>query len=332
VSSPASPETPDPAALREVLVEAGEPDPGPGLLAEPLSGGSSRELWALRGGGDPEPRWVLRRDPPGERPQTSRAEEFAVQRAAAEAGVPVPRPLALEPAGGRLGTAAIVMAWVAGEALPRRIQRDPALAGARERLAGELGAALAALRTVDLGALAVDVEVPADPAAAALAAILEMLDATGEALPALELGLRWLELNRPPPVPASLVHGDFRLGNFLVGAEGLRAVVDWEFWHPGDPAEDVAWVCARPWRFGADSKPVAGLGEREALLAGFGEVPDRARLLWWDVLSEAKWAAYCAQQATLRRQGAHRSLERTVLARRVAEAESDMLDLLEGAW
>ena len=258
-----------------------------------------------------------------------------MQRTAADAGVPVPRPLAVEPAGGRFGTAGMIMAWVDGEALPRHVQRDPALAVARERLAYELGAALAALRTVDLGGLGgleVSAAVPPDPAAAALSSVRAMLDATGEALPALELGLRWLELHRPAPVRPSLVHGDFRLSNFLVGPSGLRAVIDWEFWHTGDPAEDLAWVCARPWRFGADAQLVAGIGTREALLEGFGETLAPTRLRWWDVLSQAKWAAYCAHQATLQRQGAHRSLERTVLARRVAEAESDMLSLIEETW
>ena len=107
------------------------------------------------------------------------------------------------------------------------------------------------------------------------------------------------------------------------------AIIDWEFWHLGDPVEDLAWLCARPWRFGHDDKPAAGLGSVEELLDGLGAEVDRARLHWWDVISQAKWGAYCARQAALRREGAHTSLERTVLARRVAEAEWDMLELID---
>ncbi len=320
---------PDPAVLREALVAAGEPDPGPGLTVAPLPGGASRELWALTPAGAPGPGWVLRRDPAGETPQTSRAAEFAVQRAAFDAGVPVPRPVAAEPAGGRFGTAGMLMAWVDGEAIPRRVMREPGLQAARDRLPRQLGAALAALRAVDVVPLQAYAVAPEDPARAALDAVTAQLDATGEALPALELGLRWLELHRPAPVLASVVHGDFRLGNFLVGPDGLRAVVDWEFWHLGDPAEDLAWVCARPWRFGADDRPVAGIGAVQALLDGFGGGADPARLRWWAVLVQAKWGAYCARQAALRRAGEHASLERTVLARRVAEAEWDLLSALE---
>jgi len=285
-----------------------------------MPGGASRDLWVLAPRGAERPGWVLRRDPPGEAPQTSREAEFVVQRAAHTAGVPVPRPLVF----GQFGTAGMVMEWVEGEAIPRRVLRAPP-----PGLARQLGAALAALRAVDADALARFEAAPADPAAASLAAVYEMLDATGDALPALELGLRWLELHRPPPCAAGVVHGDFRLGNFLVGPEGLRAVIDWEFWHLGDPVEDLAWVRARPWRFGADERPVAGIGAVEELLAGWGADVDPERLRWWDVLSEAKWGAYCARQAALRREGAHASLERTVLARRVAEAEWDMLALLE---
>lgn len=309
-------------AVRGALVDAGEKDPGP-LEALPLPGGASRDLWVLRGAG--ERSYVLRRDPPGGVAQTSREGEWEVQRAAWEAGVPVPRPVVFADARGPFDTAGLVMAWVEGEAIPRRVLRDDALAAARAGLALALGRALAALRAVGVPGPAR----AADPAVEALAAVRASLDEAGAALPALELGLRWLELNRPPPVAPGVVHGDFRLGNFLVAPAGLRAVIDWEFWHAGDPAEDLAWVCARPWRFGVDALAVAGVGSRDALLEGFGADVAPARLRWWDVISQAKWGVYCARQAALRRTGAHASLERTVLARRVAEAEWDLLALLE---
>ncbi len=96
------------------------------------------------------------------------------------------------------------------------------------------------------------------------------LDEIGEPLPATEAGLRWLRLNAPPPPErAALVHGDFRLGNFIVSGEGLAAVIDWELCHVGDPAEDLAWMCVRSWRFGNDDRPAAGLGSREELLDSY---------------------------------------------------------------
>ncbi|MER3453298.1 MAG: phosphotransferase family protein, partial [Acidimicrobiia bacterium] len=63
--------------------------------------------------------------------------------------------------------------------------------------------------------------------------------ARGWASPAFELALRWLWANRPAPGGTAVVHGDFRMGNLLVGPEGLRAVLDWELAHVGDPLEDL---------------------------------------------------------------------------------------------
>ena len=73
----------------------------------------------------------------------------------------------------------------------------------------------------------------------------------GEPHPAFELGLRWLaEARAPRPTPPALVHGDFRNGNFIVGPDGMRAVLDWELAHLGDPIEDLGWLCVKSWRFG----------------------------------------------------------------------------------
>ena len=306
-------DTPDVGVIRSALADAGEPVAAE-LDLRPMPGGASRDLWLIASG---ERRWVLRRDPVDEVALSSREAEFAVQCAAHNAGVPVPHPIVF----GDFGTPGMLMGYVEGEAIPRRVLR-----AAPAGVVRQIGAALRALHDADLSGLG---EAPDDPCAAAIGAVRDELNAAGDALPALELGLRWLIRSKPPPTTAGIVHGDLRLGNFIVGDDGLRAIIDWEFWHLGDPVEDLAWLCARPWRFGHDDKPAAGLGSFDELLDGLGADVDRARLRWWDVISQAKWGAYCARQATLRREGAHASLERTVLARRVAEAEWDMLELID---
>src|SRR5207344_1274049 len=115
------------------------------------------------------------------------------------------------------------------------------------------------------------------------------LDRIGEPLPAVEVGLRWLRLNRPSPVERpALVHGDFRLGNLIVDDDGLAAVIDWELCHAGDPAEDIGWLCIRSWRFGNDDRPVAGLGAPAELLDAYAAAGGRPlepeRLRWWEAL------------------------------------------------
>ena len=74
------------------------------------------------------------------------------------------------------------------------------------------------------------------------------------------------------------------MGNLLVGTGGLRAVLDWELAHAGDPAEDLGWLCARAWRFGGAGH-VGGFGDVPALLAAYaesgGEHISLDRLRWW---------------------------------------------------
>ena len=146
---------------------------------------------------------------------------------------------------------------------------------------------------------------------------------------------KWLDANRPEVGPPVLVHGDFRLGNVIVGDDGLRAVIDWELAHLGDPMEDLGWLCVKAWRFGS-SLPVAGVGEYRQLFeayeaAGGGAVdPDVVR--WWEVLGTLKWGVMCIMQANAHVAGLTRSHELAAIGRRVCENEHDLFLALEGRW
>ncbi|HEY7070744.1 MAG TPA: phosphotransferase family protein, partial [Acidimicrobiales bacterium] len=157
------------------------------------------------------------------------------------------------------------------------------------------------------------------------------LDAAGEPHPAFELGFRWLDRHRPPPGRSTVVHGDFRLGNLIVGPDGLRAALDWELVHAGDPLEDLGWLCVRAWRFGAEPR-VGGFGTVDDLVAAYeaesGTRVDRDALAWWEVLGTLKWGIICALQAATHLTGMVRSVELAAIGRRVCEVESDLLELL----
>jgi aminoglycoside phosphotransferase (APT) family kinase protein len=317
------------AGVAEVLAERTGGRPAEVQLSR-IPGGASRETWLIEAGGRC---YVLRRDPPGSESLVPIGDEFALIGAAAEAGTPVPEPLAYEPEGGRFATAGMLMAEVEGTSVAPRILRKPEYETARERLPGQLAEALARIHAIEPASL--DGVLPASAVDPALAQVEEwerQLDAIGEPVPAVELGLRWLRANLPSPAEAVLVHGDFRLGNFIVDGHGLAAVIDWELAHLGDPAEDVGWLCIRSWRFGNDELPVAGVGELHPFLDAYeaagGSPIEPERLRFWEVLGNVKWAIICARQAHDHLTGVRRSHELASLGRRICEPEWDMLELI----
>jgi aminoglycoside phosphotransferase (APT) family kinase protein len=312
-------------AVRTVLSEDGE------LTLTPVPGGASRETWLAEG---ERGRWVLRRDPEGSVSLVPICEEFALIDRAREAGVPVPEPIALEPAGGRFGSAGMLMSFVEGTSVPPRILRKPEFDGARDELMGQLADALARIHSIDPAELAGILPDPgSDPALVQIDEWERQLDEIGEPLPAVELGLRWLRANAPEPAEPRLVHGDFRLGNFIVDERGLAAVIDWELAHLGDPAEDIGWLCIRSWRFGNDDRPVAGVGDLDEFAAAYesaGGAPiERNRVRYWEAFGNVKWAVICARQAHDHLTGLRRSHELASLGRRVCEPEWDLLELIE---
>jgi aminoglycoside phosphotransferase (APT) family kinase protein len=288
-----------------------------------LSGGASRETWRFDAVDDAGTRHelILRRDPPGRpSPPGGMGREAAAMRACTAAGLAVPTVVADLPDG-------IVMARVDGETLGRRILRDDQYAEARGRLAGDCGRFLAGLHALDpavVPGLSTD-----DP----VVACRRGLDLVGEPSPTFELAFRWLERHRPEPAGRSIVHGDLRLGNLIVGPEGLRAVLDWELLHEGDPLEDLGWLCTKAWRFGAPL-PVGGFATRDELVAAYetagGAHVEPEALRWWEVLGSLKWGIGCMGQAGAHLSGLVRSVELAAVGRRVCEQEWDLLLLLAG--
>ena len=137
------------------------------------------------------------------------------------------------------------------------------------------------------------------------------------------------------------MHGDYRIGNVIFGPEGVRAVLDWELAHIGDPMEDLGWICVRSWRFGNDDKPVGGIGRREELWEAYeaagGRKVDRAAVRWWEVFGNLRWGIICIGQARRAMEGGPKAgsiglrLELLAIGRRTAETEWELLGLMDGA-
>jgi aminoglycoside phosphotransferase (APT) family kinase protein len=67
-------------------------------------------------------------------------------------------------------------------------------------------------------------------------------------VPMLEWAAIWLLDHAPVAPKISIVHGDFRIGNFLEAEGRITAILDWELVRLGDPIEDLGWICLQAWR------------------------------------------------------------------------------------
>lgn len=296
-----------------------------------LSGGASREMWTVTmTDGEAQRRLVLRRDPPGAPARSDRASEVDVLRAASDAGVPVPAVLWAAGADD-LGSPGFFMEHVEGETIARRILREEDYAGARSIMASQCGEILARIHGIPPSALPGLAPPETKPAETVLDQYTTLLDSLGEPHPAFEIGLRWLRRNPPPSERVTVVHGDFRIGNLIVGPDGVRAVLDWELAHLGDPYEDLAWLCTRSWRFGGAGE-VGGFGDREDLYDAYerasGITVDRDAVRWWEVMSNVKWGIMTIMQAFTHLWGHVHSLELAAIGRRTVETEYDLLGLI----
>jgi aminoglycoside phosphotransferase (APT) family kinase protein len=298
-----------------------------------LSGGASQETWSfdiLHPNGSIGA--ILRRAPVGYGAAPARAAglnaEAVLMQGAYDAGVPSPKVLhVLQPQDG-LGNG-FVMARVEGETIPRRILRDGKFAQARPKLARQLGEVLAGIHSLDLRQLP---ELRRMTAAKEIDELERDYRSFDWPRPVFELALRWLRDRNPgPPEQVTLVHGDFRHGNLIIGPEGLRAVLDWELAHTGDPMEDLGWICVNSWRFGEIDKPVGGFGAREELFAGYeagGRRVDPDRVKFWEVMGTLRWGVMCCGMMQRFRLTPERSVERAMIGRRASETEIDLLRLL----
>jgi aminoglycoside phosphotransferase (APT) family kinase protein len=308
-----------------------------------LAGGASREIWSLdvaieRAPGQQET-WplVLRRDPAGRVGDGGdRGAEFRVLRAARRGGVPVPRVYWASRDGAGLGAPFFLMDRVAGETLPRRLLREDRYARTRANLAPELGAILARIHALDLadGDLADLAPPPGDrsPAHHEVERVAQGIrELAVEPHPVLDLAERWLRTRAPTPSRITLVHGDYRIGNVLFDETGVRAILDWELMHVGDPIEDLGWLCMRAWRFGAPL-PVGGVGTREQLVEAYeresGARVDPEALRFWEAFGSFKLALVFLMQSRVYLDGRVRSVELASLGRRTAEAEDELLRFL----
>ncbi len=307
------------------------------LELAPVAGGACQENYrvVLQVADGPPETVALRGDAQVSLPgSVGRAVEFAVVEAAAAGGVPTPHPRWLCRDLVRRGADAWFMDWVEGTAIGARVVRHPSLVAARAALPGQLARALAAVHRITPATHpGLPLAPVPDPVDDALVGLRGMLNELPRPRPALELAFRWLVAHRPSAGETTLLHGDFRTGNFMVDPSGLVAVLDWEFTRWGDPLEDIGWLCMRDWRFGALDKPAGGVADRATFYRAYSEASGRpvdpARIHFWEVAGNVRWAAAAVFQGERYLSGGSEDLEMLAIPLRVPEMEWEALRLLE---
>ena len=300
-----------------------------------LAGGASMEAWAVDAQTPQGPMALLLRRGAGGRiyrDALSLEQEHRVLQAAFAGGVTVPQPRGY--LGDLLGHEAYVMERVQGEAVGRRLVQKPEFAAARKALPAQMAQELARIHALDPAGLAFlpGAGTPS-PLRHGLETLTAQLDALGAPYPALELGLLHLRTHLPFEGAQVVCHGDFRVGNFMVGPAGLVAVLDWEFAHLGDPREDLAWPMVRNWRFRVDHLRLGGLAGPEEFLERYHALTGRSFTLReirpFELLGAVRWAIGALSQAQRHLSGEERSVELAVLGRLAAEYQHEVLVLLD---
>lgn len=266
-------------------------------------------------------------------PFTSPHTQYQTLELAQAHGLPVPAPIFEFTPDDELERGYVV-AFVAGETLPRRLLADARYAIARARFAAEAGAIMARLHSIPLAEAQFLAGTPdsRDP----IGAQLERLDYYGEAHPAVELAVRWLLRHRPRAARRCVLHGDFRTGNLMMAPDGIRTLLDWECAHLGDPMEELGWLCLRAFRWGYFERPAGGFCAREPLYreytAASGIEVDPEAVRWWEIFGFVRWTVLNVMQAHGHWTGERRSPAFAACGRNVCMIEYDLLMTLLGHY
>ncbi len=309
------------------------------VRAERLSGGASQETYRILITTAAGERTLCMRRAPGggvpiaaeDRVNPGLAVEAELMRAARAVGVPEPEVYHVLEDADDLGEG-FIMEWLEGEALGARIVRAPEFEALRPRLAYECGKVLARIHSIDLERTGLTGKLRTVTPEQYVRQTWERYQTYHTPQPMIDYAAQWLLANVPPAPRMALVHNDFRNGNFMVNAEGIVAVLDWEVAHIGDPMRDLGWICTNSWRFGNAAAPVGGFGEYADLFRGYqdesGVAVDPAAVKFWEVFGAFWWAIGCLGMAEHYRVGPDQTVERPGIGRRSSECQADCVNLL----
>lgn len=278
-----------------------------------IPGGASRETYRFDVEVNGQARsLILRRDPVGSLIDTERKLEFLAFRSFHGSGLPVPEAVALEEDGAELERPFFIMGRIDGGKAASPFSMPPYgehAAAIGQQFYNHLGQIAAA----DPLSLPIAQATPAPTLDGCWKAALDYWEGVVEAdeehpQPIVRACIRRLRANPPPPArKLSVVHGDYRTGNFLHdGAGKVIALLDWEMAHIGDPLEDLGWAMEPLWSYGETDRVSGMLPRAEAIAiweASSGLTVDPAAFAWWELFASVKGQAIWISSAREYRAG-----------------------------
>jgi aminoglycoside phosphotransferase (APT) family kinase protein len=226
------------------------------LEAEPVGDGHSNVTYLIRRSGG---EWVLRRPPRPPLPPSAHdvLREAFLLRALEGTAARVPQVLATCDDESLLGVPFYVMERVHGVVLQAELPESLR----PSRIGEELIDALVEVHAVDWQAAGLEgFGKPTGYLERQLRRFTGLWEhnKTRE-IPALDEVTRWLGEQLPRSGPATIVHGDYRLGNVMFTGERLSAIFDWELATIGDPLADIGYLLATYAQPGDPDSTVASL-------------------------------------------------------------------------
>jgi len=250
---------------------------------------------------------VLRMEPAASVCETSRLREHQLLQVF-EPIVPVPKPYWVDADGKYLPYPALIYGFSPGVTKPSRTTSNVSGLGTnlgpqlRSRLAPQFIEQLARIHLHDIRDPRLSAfTVPPSPEMAALWAVnwweRVWLEDADEEVPLMRLAAAWMRTHLPQTDRLSIVHADYRTGNFLFDEDTARitAWLDWELGHIGDRHEDLAWSMSRAFGHyqegGGEFLTCSLMGETEFIeryQAASGLTVDRGKLHFYRILSAYK--------------------------------------------
>jgi aminoglycoside phosphotransferase (APT) family kinase protein len=226
-----------------------EHDLGAGeIKAQPVGDGHSNVTYLIER--ESGPKLVLRRPPRPPLPPSAHdvLREARLLRALADTPARVPAVLAVCDDERLIGCPFYVMEYVQGEVIVWQAPAELDTPEQRKRIGEQLIDALVEIHAVDWRAAGLEgFGKPNGYLERQLRRFggLWDINKTRE-IPAVERVGGWLAEHTPESGPATIVHGDYRLGNTMFAARPparLVAVFDWEMATIGDPLADLGYMC-----------------------------------------------------------------------------------------